>query len=75
VDKARIPEASIRAIERGIRDADAGRVVPSDEARKRILTRIAEARNGQQHGPFANADDAMNFVEREIKRRLRKRKK
>lgn len=32
-------EATLRAIDEGIRDAQAGRVVPADEVRKRLAAR------------------------------------
>ena len=37
--------------------------------RRAINARLAKARKGPYHGPFADADEAMNFVDNEIKRR------
>lgn len=50
---------------------------PCDEytpaQRRSIDLRLAEARKGPYHGPFTTADQAMTFVEKEIKKRRRRK--
>jgi hypothetical protein len=45
------------------------------EQRRVIDGRLAEARKGPYHGPFGAVDEAIGFLNKEIKARLGKRKK
>ena len=43
--------------------------------RRAIDARLAEARKGPYYGPFATADEAINFLQKEIKRRRSTKRK